>query len=50
MTSRHVVETAKDVTICLRTDDLNKVCDTDYYTGKVIKKNKKKAQYFMSLA
>ena len=42
ITNWHVVETAKDVTICLRTDDLNKVCDTDYYTGKVIKKNKRK--------
>ena len=42
ITNWHVVETAKDVTICLRTDDLNKVCETDYYTGKVIKKNKRK--------
>ena len=42
ITNWHVVGTAKDVTICLRTDDLNKVCDTDYYTGKVIKKNKRK--------
>ena len=42
ITNWHVVETAKNVTICLRTEDLNKVCDTDYYTGKVIKKNKKK--------
>ena len=42
ITNWHVVETAKDVTICLRTDDLNKVCDTDYYSGKVIKKNKRK--------
>ena len=42
ITNWHVVESAKDVTICLRTEDLNKVCETDYYTGKVIKKNKKK--------
>ena len=42
ITNWHVVETAKDVTICLRTDDLNKVCETDYYTGKVVKKNKRK--------
>ena len=42
ITNWHVVETAKNVTICLRTEDLNKVCDTDYYTGKVIKKNKRK--------
>ena len=42
ITNWHVVETAKNVTICLRTDDLNKVCDTDYYSGKVIKKNKRK--------
>ena len=42
ITNWHVVETAKNVTICLRTEDLNKVCDTDYYTGKVIKKNKQK--------
>ena len=42
ITNWHVVENAKNVTICLRTDDLNKVCDTDYYTGKVIKKNKRK--------
>ena len=42
ITNWHVVETAKNVTICLKTEDLNKVCDTDYYTGKVIKKNKKK--------
>ena len=42
ITNWHVVGTAKDVTICLRTKDLNKVCDTDYYTGKIIKKNKEK--------
>ena len=42
ITNWHVVETAKDVTICLRTKDLNRVCDTDYYSGKVIKKNKRK--------
>ena len=42
ITNWHVVETAKNVTICLRTEDLNKVCDTDYYTGKIIKKNKEK--------
>jgi S1-C subfamily serine protease len=42
ITNWHVVETAKNVTICLRTEDLNKVCDTDYYTGKIIKKNKQK--------
>ena len=42
ITNWHVVETAKNVTICLKTEDLNKVCDTDYYTGKVIKKNKRK--------
>jgi len=42
ITNWHVVETAKNVTICLRTKDLNKVCDTDYYTGKIIKKNKRK--------
>ena len=42
ITNWHVVETAKNVTICLKTEDLNKVCETDYYTGKVIKKNKRK--------
>ena len=42
ITNWHVVETAKDVTICLKTEDLNRVCSTDYYTGKVIKKNKQK--------
>ena len=42
ITNWHVVETAKNVTICLRTEDLNKVCDTDYYTGKIIKRNKQK--------
>jgi len=42
ITNWHVVETAKNVTICLRTKNLNKVCDTDYYTGKVIKRNKQK--------
>ena len=42
ITNWHVVETAKNVTICLRTEDLNKVCETDYYTGKIIKRNKRK--------
>ena len=42
ITNWHVVETAKNVTICLKTKDLNKVCETDFYTGKVIKKNKQK--------
>jgi S1-C subfamily serine protease len=42
ITNWHVVETATDVTICLRTENLNRVCDTDFYTGKVIKKNKQK--------
>ena len=42
ITNWHVVETAKDVTICLKTEDLNRVCSTDFYTGKVIKKNKQK--------
>ena len=42
ITNWHVVENAKNVTICLRTEDLNRVCETDYYTGKVIKKNKQK--------
>ena len=42
ITNWHVVETAKNVTICLRTKNLNKVCDTDYYTGKVVKRNKQK--------
>ena len=42
ITNWHVVETAKEVTICLKTKDLNNVCNTDFYTGKVIKKNKKK--------
>ena len=42
ITNWHVVETAKNVTICLKTEDLNKVCDTDYYTGKIIKRNKQK--------
>ena len=42
ITNWHVVETAKDVTICLKTENLNRVCDTDYYTGKVIKRNKQK--------
>jgi S1-C subfamily serine protease len=42
ITNWHVVETANDVTICLKTENLNRVCDTDYYTGKVIKRNKQK--------
>ncbi|WP_435086971.1 S1C family serine protease [Candidatus Pelagibacter bacterium nBUS_33] len=42
ITNWHVVETAKNVTICLKTEDLNKVCETDYYNGKVIKRNKQK--------
>ncbi|MDC1220930.1 S1C family serine protease [bacterium] len=42
ITNWHVVETAKDVTICLKTENLNRVCDTNYYTGKVVKKNKLK--------
>jgi S1-C subfamily serine protease len=42
ITNWHVVETATKVTICLKTEDLNKVCDSDYYTGKVVKKNKQK--------
>ncbi len=42
ITNWHVVETAKNVTICLKTKNLNRVCDTDYYTGKVVKKNKQK--------
>ena len=42
ITNWHVVETAKDVTICLKTENLNRVCDTDYYTGKVVKRNKQK--------
>ena len=42
ITNWHVVETAKDVTICLKTENLNRVCDTDYYIGKVIKRNKQK--------
>jgi serine protease Do len=42
ITNWHVVENASDVTICLRTKNLNRVCHTDFYTGKVIKKNKQK--------
>ena len=42
ITNWHVVETATDVTICLKTENLNRVCDTDYYTGKVVKRNKQK--------
>jgi S1-C subfamily serine protease len=42
ITNWHVVETANNVTICLKTKNLNKVCDTDYYTGKVVKRNKQK--------
>ena len=42
ITNWHVVENAKNVTICLKTNDLNKVCETDYFNGKVIKKNKRK--------
>ena len=42
ITNWHVVETAKNVTICLKTKILNRVCDTDYYTGKVVKRNKQK--------
>jgi serine protease Do len=42
ITNWHVVETAKNVTICLKTKNLNRVCDTDYYTGKVVKRNKRK--------
>jgi S1-C subfamily serine protease len=42
ITNWHVVETANDVTICLKTEDLNRVCETDYFTGKIIKRNKQK--------
>ena len=42
ITNWHVVETAKNVTICLKTENLNRVCETDYYTGKVVKRNKRK--------
>ena len=42
ITNWHVVETAKNVTICLKTENLNRVCETNYYTGKVIKRNKQK--------
>jgi serine protease Do len=42
ITNWHVVETATDVTICLKTENLNRVCDTNYYTGKVVKRNKQK--------
>ena len=42
ITNWHVVETATNILICLRTKDLNRVCDTNYYTGKVIKKNKQR--------
>ena len=42
ITNWHVVENAKDVTICLKTEDLNKYCNTDFYTGKVVKRNKQK--------
>ena len=34
ITNWHVVETAKDVTICLKTEDLNRVCSTDYQQYK----------------
>ena len=33
-------ETTNDVTICLKTKDLSNVCNTNYFTGKVIKRNK----------
>ena len=42
ITNWHVVETADNVTVCLKTENLNNVCNTNYYTGKVIKKNKQK--------
>ena len=42
ITNWHVVETATDVTVCLRTEDLNKVCETNYFNAKVIKRNKQK--------
>ena len=42
ITNWHVVETTNNVTICLKTKNLNRVCDTDYYTGKVVKRNKQK--------
>jgi S1-C subfamily serine protease len=42
ITNWHVVETATDVKICLKTENLNRVCNTDYYTGKVVKRNKQK--------
>ena len=42
ITNWHVVETATDVTICLKTKNLNRVCHTEYYTGKVVKRNKQK--------
>ena len=42
ITNWHVVKNAKNVTICLKTEDLNNVCNTDYYTGKIVKKNKEK--------
>ncbi|MDC0971924.1 trypsin-like peptidase domain-containing protein [Candidatus Pelagibacter sp.] len=42
ITNWHVVETATDVTVCLKTENLNRVCDTDYYTGKIVKRNKQK--------
>ena len=42
ITNWHVVETANDVTICLKTKSKYNVCDTNYYTGKVVKRNKQK--------
>ena len=42
ITNWHVVETANNITICLKTENSNNVCNTDYYTGKVIKRNKQK--------
>ena len=42
ITNWHVVETATNVTICLKAKNLNSVCNTNYYSGKVIKRNKQK--------
>ena len=42
ITNWHVVETTNNITICLKTKSKNNVCDTNYYTGKVVKRNKQK--------
>ena len=42
ITNWHVVENAKNVQVCLKTENLDDTCYKDQYTGRVIKINKKK--------